>query len=94
LQGLTLWGGGGWLFCWAHDGTQFAVIAGVLCTTTSIINLVDLAGIERISATDALNELRVKEGGSTNKSLVFFGKCLTSLADRSKLNGKYASRKL
>ena len=57
---------------------------GVLTERTSRVNLVDMAGVERLSSTEAVTELRVKEGGTTNKSLTVFGQCLNALAEKAR----------
>ncbi|KAM7447173.1 the TRAFAC class myosin-kinesin ATPase superfamily [Porites harrisoni] len=59
-------------------------------TTTSKINLIDLAGSERASQvlndqvikTQEIAALRLKEGGSINKSLHTLGKVISLLSDR------------
>uniref|UniRef100_A0A8B9P4Y8 Kinesin-like protein KIF14 n=1 Tax=Apteryx owenii TaxID=8824 RepID=A0A8B9P4Y8_APTOW len=53
---------------------------------TSRINLIDLAGSERCSATQTVGE-RLKEGVSINKSLLTLGKVISALSEQSQ-NGK------
>ncbi|NXD14360.1 KIF14 protein, partial [Nothocercus nigrocapillus] len=53
---------------------------------TSHINLIDLAGSERCSATQTVGE-RLKEGVSINKSLLTLGKVISALSEQSQ-NGK------
>jgi hypothetical protein len=67
---------------------QYTATKGVMTTRMARINLVDMAGIERIQATDHVDKQHLTEGGITNRSLVFFGKCLTSLAERTKAKSK------
>eukprot|EP00730_Choanoeca_flexa_P016383 TRINITY_DN7720_c0_g1_i1.p1 TRINITY_DN7720_c0_g1~~TRINITY_DN7720_c0_g1_i1.p1 ORF type:complete len:788 (+),score=209.67 TRINITY_DN7720_c0_g1_i1:26-2365(+) len=63
---------------------QFTAEHGVLTERTSRINLVDMAGVERLSTQGSVTDLRVKEGGNTNKSLTVFGQCLNGLAERAR----------
>lgn len=58
---------------------------------SSRIVLADLAGFERISATGSVTDLRLREGGLTNKSLTMFGKCLNALSTRAR-SGSVLSR--
>jgi hypothetical protein len=50
--------------------------------------MVDMAGIERLSATGSVTDLRMKEGGTTNKSLTVFGQCLNALAEAARQTQK------
>jgi len=62
--------------------TQATYSSDLPCETVSKINLVDLAGSERASTTGA-EGIRLKEGGSINKSLVCLGNVISALADMS-----------
>lgn len=61
---------------------QAKYIMGIPSETVSKIHLVDLAGSERASQTGS-EGLRLKEGGSINKSLVCLGNVISALADMS-----------
>eukprot|EP00794_Sanderia_malayensis_P020150 gene20150-22124_t len=62
--------------------TQAKFSENVPSETVSKINLVDLAGSERASASGATG-LRLKEGGSINKSLTTLGTVISALAENS-----------
>lgn len=59
-----------------------------LLTKRSRINLVDLAGCERVSQTCASGD-RLKEGVSINQSLLTLGKVIAALADIKKGAGNF-----
>uniref|UniRef100_A0A2C9JEX7 Kinesin motor domain-containing protein n=1 Tax=Biomphalaria glabrata TaxID=6526 RepID=A0A2C9JEX7_BIOGL len=62
--------------------TQARYLDGLPSERQSKINLVDLAGSERADASGATG-IRLKEGGSINKSLVSLGNVISLLAERS-----------
>ncbi|XP_059148242.1 kinesin-like protein KIF16B [Physella acuta] len=62
--------------------TQARFLDGLPSERQSKINLVDLAGSERADSSGATG-LRLKEGGSINKSLVSLGNVISLLAERS-----------
>ena len=62
--------------------TQASFVAGIPAEKSSKLNLVDLAGSERTSSTGATG-LRLKEGGSINKSLTTLGIVINELAKRT-----------
>ena len=62
--------------------TQGSFVAGIPAEKTSKLNLVDLAGSERTSSTGATG-VRLKEGGSINKSLTTLGIVINELAKRT-----------
>ncbi|KAK3596008.1 hypothetical protein CHS0354_032527 [Potamilus streckersoni] len=62
--------------------TQATIRDGIPSEKTSKIHLVDLAGSERATATGATG-VRLREGGSINKSLVSLGNVISQLAEMS-----------
>ncbi|EDQ92639.1 uncharacterized protein MONBRDRAFT_2537, partial [Monosiga brevicollis MX1] len=65
---------------------QFTNSNGLLTERSSRVQLVDMAGIERLStAAGSHSETRIKDSGTTNKSLTVFGQCLKALANKAKV---------
>ncbi|XP_052767507.1 kinesin-like protein KIF16B isoform X2 [Mya arenaria] len=62
--------------------TQATIKSGIPSEKTSKVHLVDLAGSERATATGATG-VRLREGGSINKSLVSLGTVIKQLAEAS-----------
>ncbi|KAL3874464.1 hypothetical protein ACJMK2_037473 [Sinanodonta woodiana] len=62
--------------------TQATIRDGIPSEKSSKIHLVDLAGSERATATGATG-VRLREGGSINKSLVSLGNVISQLAEMS-----------
>ncbi|KAH9509084.1 Kinesin-like protein kif16b [Bulinus truncatus] len=67
--------------------TQARYLDGLPSERQSKINLVDLAGSERADASGATG-IRLKEGGSINKSLVSLGNVISLLAERSEMGSR------
>lgn len=77
-------------YCFSRSHTIFTITVHVKVTTpegedlfkTGKLNLVDLAGSENIGRSGAV-DMRAREAGNINQSLLTLGRVITSLVERT-----------